>query len=60
LQLAHVNGAVADVAADFALTQMDVQAAVDEYAEFGPDVDAEAARARDFARRGRARQEISG
>ena len=52
-----MDGAIAEVADDFGLSEQAVQAAVEYYAEFGDEVDADAHRAREFARRERERRE---
>lgn len=45
------DGAVADVADDFGLTEHEVRAAIDYYGDFTGEVDADAERAREFTRR---------
>ena len=55
--LRQLDGDVAKVADDFQLTEPQVRAAVDYYAEFGDEIDADAERSREFARRERERRE---
>lgn len=55
--LRQVDGAVEKVADDFQLTELQVRAAVDYYAEFDDEIDADAERSREFARRERERRE---
>jgi uncharacterized protein (DUF433 family) len=55
--LRQMDGDVAKVADDFQLTELQVRAAVDYYAEFGDEIDADAERSREFARRERERRE---
>ena len=52
-----MDGAIAEVADDFGLSEQAVQAAVEYYAEFADEVDADAHRAHEFARRERERRE---
>jgi uncharacterized protein (DUF433 family) len=55
--LRTMDGAVAEVADDFSLTELQVRAAVDYYAAFSDEVDADAERSREFIRRERERRE---
>ncbi len=55
--LRTMDGAVAEVADDFSLTELQVRAAVDYYAAFSAEVDADAERSREFIRRERERRE---
>ena len=55
--LRTMDGAVAEVADDFSLTELQVRAAVDYYAAFSDEVDADAERSREFIRRERERHE---
>lgn len=55
--LRQLDGVVGAVADDFQLSELQVRAAVDYYAEFGDEIDADAERSRQFARRERERRE---
>ena len=55
--LRQLDGDVEKVADDFQLTEPQVRAAVDYYAEFGDEIDADAERSLEFARRERERRE---
>jgi uncharacterized protein (DUF433 family) len=55
--LRTMDGAVAEVADDFSLTELQVRAVVDYYAAFSDEVDADAERSREFIRRERERRE---
>lgn len=55
--LRQLDGAVAEVADHFQLTELQVRAAVDYYAEFGDEIDADAKNSLEFARRERERRE---
>ncbi len=55
--LRKTDGAVADVADDFGLTEQEVRAAADYYADFGPEIDADAERASEFTRREQERRQ---
>lgn len=57
--LRQTDGAVADVADDFRLSDQAVRAAADYYAAFGDEVDADAERHRDLTRRERERRETA-
>ncbi len=57
--LRQTDGSVADVADDFGLSEREVRAAADYHADFGDEVDSDAVRAAEFARRERERRERS-